>query len=102
MAAVDLEQYKELDAQIDLLLQCKPLPESEVKALCAKAQEIFVEESNVQAVRCPVTVSSTNYYREPADPVQPLPPSSLSEICSALTPRFLFSFEDMRRHPWSV
>lgn len=59
MAAVDLEQYKELDAQIDLLLQCKPLPESEVKALCAKAQEIFVEEGNVQAVRCPVTVSRT-------------------------------------------
>lgn len=57
MAAVDFSQYKELDAQIETLLQCKPLPEAEVKALCGKAQEIFVEESNVQAVKCPVTVS---------------------------------------------
>lgn len=37
-------------------MQCKPLPEADVKALCAKAQEIFVEESNVQPVKCPVTV----------------------------------------------
>jgi serine/threonine-protein phosphatase 2A catalytic subunit len=37
-------------------MQCKPLSEAEVKALCEKAREIFVEESNVQPVRCPVTV----------------------------------------------
>lgn len=52
----NLDQYKELDAQIEALLQCKPLSEAEVKVLCAKAQEIFVEESNVQPVKCPVTV----------------------------------------------
>lgn len=31
--------------------------EAEVKALCAKAREILVEESNVQRVDSPVTVS---------------------------------------------
>lgn len=56
MAALSPEQYKDIDAQIDQLLQCKPLSEAEVKALCEKAQEIFGEESNVQPVQCPVTV----------------------------------------------
>ena len=56
MATPPLDHYKDLDAQIDQLLQCKPLSEAEVKALCEKAQEIFVEESNVQPVKCPVTV----------------------------------------------
>ena len=56
MATPDLDQYNDLDAQIEALLQCKSLPEAEVKALCAKAQEIFVDESNVQPVKCPVTV----------------------------------------------
>jgi serine/threonine-protein phosphatase 2A catalytic subunit len=56
MAAPVLDSYKELDEQIAQLMQCKPLSETEVKALCAKAQEIFMEESNVQPVRCPVTV----------------------------------------------
>jgi serine/threonine-protein phosphatase 2A catalytic subunit len=56
MATPALHQYKELDAQIETLLQCKPLTEAEVKALCAKAQEILVDESNVQPVKAPVTV----------------------------------------------
>lgn len=56
MTTPALDQYKEIDAQIDQLLQCKPLTEAEVQALCTKAQEIFVEESNVQPVQCPVTV----------------------------------------------
>lgn len=34
------------------------IKESEVKALCAKAREILVEESNVQRVDSPVTVST--------------------------------------------
>ena len=58
MATPDLEQYRDLDAQIESLLQCKPLPEADVKALCAKAQEIFVDENNVQPVKAPVTVST--------------------------------------------
>ena len=33
------------------------IKESEVKALCAKVREILVEESNVQRVDSPVTVS---------------------------------------------
>jgi hypothetical protein len=32
------------------------IKEAEVKALCAKAREILVEESNVQRVDAPVTV----------------------------------------------
>ena len=50
------DQYKDLDVQIEQLLACKPLSEEAVRGLCLKAQEIFVEESNVQPVRCPVTV----------------------------------------------
>lgn len=59
MAAVDLEQWKDLDRAIEQLLQCKPLSEAEVKELCAKAQNVFVNESNVQPVAAPVTVSGT-------------------------------------------
>ncbi len=57
MAAMDLEVYKDLDRAIEQLLQCKPLSEAEVKELCAKAQNVFVNESNVQPVAAPVTVS---------------------------------------------
>jgi serine/threonine-protein phosphatase 2A catalytic subunit len=48
--------FKELDAHIEQLMQCKPLPEEAVKALCEKAKEILMKENNVQPVRCPVTV----------------------------------------------
>jgi len=48
----------DLDRQIEQLKRCEPLKESEVKALCLKAMEILVEESNVQRVDAPVTVSS--------------------------------------------
>ena len=48
-------QYKELDAQIESLVKCSPLPEAEVKVLCDKAREILQAESNVQPVKCPVT-----------------------------------------------
>ena len=46
----------ELDRQIEQLKRCEYIKESEVKALCAKAREILVEESNVQRVDAPVTV----------------------------------------------
>lgn len=42
--------------QIEQLRRCEVIKESEVKALCAKAREILVEESNVQRVDSPVTV----------------------------------------------
>lgn len=45
--------------QIEQLRRCEVIKESEVKALCAKAREILVEESNVQRVDSPVTVSKT-------------------------------------------
>jgi serine/threonine-protein phosphatase 4 catalytic subunit len=46
----------DLDRQIEQLKNCEPLNESEVKALCLKAMEILVEESNVQRVDAPVTI----------------------------------------------
>ena len=51
----------DLDRQIEQLKRCEIIRESEVKALCAKAREILVEESNVQRVDCPVTVSYILY-----------------------------------------
>jgi len=51
------EMSSDLDKQIEQLKRCEPLKESEVKALCLKAMEILVEESNVQRVDAPVTVS---------------------------------------------
>lgn len=56
MASSPEISYKDIDAQIEALMKCQPLPEPEVKALCDKAREILVEESNVQPVKCPVTV----------------------------------------------
>lgn len=47
----------DLDRQIEQLKRCEIIKEGEVKALCAKAREILVEESNVQRVDSPVTVS---------------------------------------------
>ena len=45
-----------LDEQIDRLKRCEYLREGEVKALCLRAREILVDESNVQRVDAPVTV----------------------------------------------
>jgi len=45
-----------LDRQIELLMNREKLPEEDVKALCEKAKEILASESNVQEVRCPVTI----------------------------------------------
>jgi len=47
----------DLDRQIEQLRRCEHLKESEVKNLCARAKEILVDESNVQRVDAPVTVS---------------------------------------------
>jgi len=51
----------DLDRQIEQLKRCEPLKESEVKELCLKAMEILVEESNVQRVDAPVTVSFVQF-----------------------------------------
>lgn len=52
-----MSETSELDRQIEQLKKCEIIKESEVKALCAKAREILIEESNVQRVDSPVTVS---------------------------------------------
>lgn len=46
-----------LDQQIEQLKRCEIISESQVKTLCLKAREILIEESNVQRVDAPVTVS---------------------------------------------
>lgn len=52
--------HSDLDRQIEQLKRCEIIKESEVKALCAKAREILVEEGNVQRVDSPVTVDIHN------------------------------------------
>ncbi|KAJ1918714.1 phosphoprotein phosphatase PP4 catalytic subunit [Mycoemilia scoparia] len=46
----------DLDRQIEQLRKCEIIAETEVKDLCDKAREIFIEESNVQRVDAPVTI----------------------------------------------
>jgi len=45
-----------LDGWIESLMSCKQLAESDVQRLCDKAREVLQDESNVQPVKCPVTV----------------------------------------------
>jgi len=45
-----------LDAWIEMLKQCKYLPEQDVKSLCEMVKELLIEESNVQPVQTPVTI----------------------------------------------
>ena len=45
-----------LDGWIENLMQCKQLSEEDVRRLCEKAREVLQDESNVQPVKCPVTV----------------------------------------------
>ena len=52
-----------LDEQIERLKRCEYLREGEVKALCLRAREILVDESNVQRVDAPVTVRKTFRFR---------------------------------------
>ncbi|XP_042750409.1 serine/threonine-protein phosphatase 4 catalytic subunit-like [Lagopus leucura] len=56
MGPAAMGEPSDLDRQIEQLRRCELIRESEVKALCAKAREILVEESNVQRVDSPVTV----------------------------------------------
>lgn len=35
------------DKYIEELLNCNPIPEADIKILCAKAKEVLVEEKNV-------------------------------------------------------
>ncbi|EEC74589.1 hypothetical protein OsI_10169 [Oryza sativa Indica Group] len=51
-----------LDTQIEQLMQCRPLAEQEVKALCEKAKEILMEESNVQIAHSMCTYNSAKTF----------------------------------------
>ncbi|KAM8713672.1 hypothetical protein ACLKA7_013920 [Drosophila subpalustris] len=46
----------DLNRQIDQLTRCEILKEIEVKALCAKAHEILIEEENIQRIDFPVII----------------------------------------------
>uniref|UniRef100_A0A3Q2XJ14 protein-serine/threonine phosphatase n=3 Tax=Hippocampus comes TaxID=109280 RepID=A0A3Q2XJ14_HIPCM len=52
----DKSANKELDLWIEQLIECRQLRENQVQELCERAKEILQKESNVQEVRCPVTV----------------------------------------------
>ena len=45
-----------LDEQIEQLRKCQYITEIEVKLLCEKAKELFIEESNVQTIDAPITI----------------------------------------------
>jgi serine/threonine-protein phosphatase 4 catalytic subunit len=49
----------DVDQWIEQLKKCEYIKEAEVKALCTRAKEILIEESNVQSVESPVTVSNS-------------------------------------------
>lgn len=56
---IKMVSISNLDEQIERLKRCEYLKESEVKALCDRAREILIDESNVQRVDAPVTVSTS-------------------------------------------
>ena len=56
----------DLDQWIEQLKKCEYIKESEVKTLCQRAKEILIEESNVQNVESPVTVSDTYRFEKAA------------------------------------
>ena len=47
---------KDIDGWIEKLYRCEPISEVQVLQLCEKAKEVLINEENVQAVRCPITV----------------------------------------------
>ena len=56
----------DLDQWIEQLKKCEYIKESEVKTLCQRAKEILIEESNVQNVESPVTVSDSLRFEKAA------------------------------------
>jgi serine/threonine-protein phosphatase 2A catalytic subunit len=51
----------DIDTYIQKLSDCQPLLEAEVRLICEKARDVFYNESNVQPVKCPVTVVGDMY-----------------------------------------
>lgn len=48
----------DLDRQIGLLKSCECIKESEVRDLCNMARDILLNESNIQNISSPITVST--------------------------------------------
>jgi serine/threonine-protein phosphatase 6 catalytic subunit len=46
----------DINKQISILLDGGVIPERELKKICDRAKEIFLEESNVQPMRAPVNI----------------------------------------------
>lgn len=69
----------DLDRQIGLLKSCECIKESEVRDLCNMARDILLNESNIQNISSPITVSTNTI--------------SFSKFISRI---------DLRRYSWSV
>ncbi len=54
----------DIDESISKLRRCELLAELEVRALCDLAKEILIDDSNVQRVSAPVTVSYIHTYMD--------------------------------------
>ena len=54
--ACELTKALEVDDDIFQLMQGKFLVEKRVKVLCEMARDVFMKESNVQPIECPITV----------------------------------------------
>ena len=48
----------DLDRQISLLKSCECIKEAEVRDLCNMARDILLNESNIQNISSPITVSN--------------------------------------------
>lgn len=46
----------DLDAQIETLMRCEIISETQVRSLCEKAKMIFEAEGNVQQIQSPITI----------------------------------------------
>ncbi|KAA1070434.1 Serine/threonine-protein phosphatase PP2A catalytic subunit [Puccinia graminis f. sp. tritici] len=84
----------EIDSWVSHLADCKQLTEADVKRLCEKAREILMEESNVQPVRCPVTVCGDIHGQfvslSPSSSITCLTPGTIAfgdSLASSLTSR---------------
>jgi len=53
---MEAKMVADADTWIEKLLRSENLTEAEAKALCIRAKEILMSESNVQPVNCPVTI----------------------------------------------
>ena len=88
----------DLDRQIELLRNCQIIEEHEVKSLCQKAMEILMEESNVQRVDAPVTVSA------PTPRASAVRCTLFPSARGSRSPSLLCAVRcsDLRRHPWAI